>query len=45
MKFEIAVNTDLSQEFLEYIFDCWVAFVTNDLGLLPHELPMELVGV
>lgn len=44
MKFEISINANLNQETLEYIFDCWVAFVTNDLGLMPSELPMELVG-
>jgi hypothetical protein len=41
-KFEIEILTELSDELLEYIFDCWVAFVTNDLGLQPNELPITL---
>lgn len=41
-KFEIEILTDLSDELLVYIFDCWVAFVTNDLGLKPNELPITL---
>lgn len=42
MKFVIDINTPLSDEIKQYIFDCWVAFITNDLGLLPNQLPMTL---
>ena len=41
-KFIIEINTVLSEEILEYIFDCWLTFVVNDLGLKPNELPMLL---
>jgi hypothetical protein len=36
----IDVNIDLLAEELEYIFDCWVAFVTCDLGYKVQDLPM-----
>jgi hypothetical protein len=36
----IEINTEITQEVLEYIFDCWVTFVVGDLGLKPNELPM-----
>lgn len=42
-KFEIEILTELSEELAEYIFDCWTAFVTNDLGLKPNELPITLI--
>jgi len=42
-KFEIMILTELSPEFVEYIFDCWVKFVTEDLALRPCELPMTLI--
>lgn len=29
----IDITADLTPEQLEYIFDCWVTFVTQDLGL------------
>lgn len=41
-RFVIDINTPLSQEILEYIFDCWVSFVVGDLGLQPKDLPMIL---
>ena len=42
-KFEIEILTELSEELTEYIFDCWVKFVTEDLALKPCELPMTLI--
>lgn len=36
-KFEIEFSVPLTQELKEYIFDCWVAFVTEDLGLQPNQ--------
>lgn len=42
-KFEIMILTELSPEFVEYIFDCWAKFVTEDLALHPYELPMILI--
>lgn len=36
----IDINVDLLAEELEYIFDCWTAFVTCDLGLTMQDLPM-----
>lgn len=36
----IDINVELTDEVLEYIFDCWVAFVTCDLGYKVNELPM-----
>lgn len=39
---EIEINVELTKEQLEYIADCWVAFVTNDLGYQPADLPMFL---
>lgn len=39
---EISPEITLSPEDIEYIFDCWVTFVTEDLGYLPHQLLMML---
>lgn len=41
-KFIIDINVPLSDEITQYIFDCWITFITNDLGLLPTDLPMTL---
>ena len=32
IKLCIDITADCSPEQLEYIFDCWVTFVTQDLG-------------
>ena len=40
--FRIDINTELTDEQQQYIFDCWVAFVTNDLALMPADLMMYL---
>ena len=39
---EISPEITLSNEDIEYIFDCWVEFVTQDLGYLPNQLFMSL---
>lgn len=31
--FQIEILPQLSEEMIEYIFDCWVEFITQDLGL------------
>jgi hypothetical protein len=41
--FRIDINTNLPEEILQYIFDCWATFVVGDLGLIPSQLPMLLV--
>jgi hypothetical protein len=41
--FKIEINTNLPQELIEYIFDCWVTFVVGDLGLLPNQLPISYI--
>ena len=41
-KFIIDINVKLTDEITQYIFDCWIDFVTSDLGLLPADLPMTL---
>ena len=38
----IILNTPISAEILQYIADCWVEFVTADLGYKPNELIMVL---
>lgn len=38
--FEILVNTDLSDETIEFISDCWLQFVTCELNLNPSDLLM-----
>lgn len=41
---EIYVGRDISADIMEYIFDCWVTFVTSDLGYKVIDLPMYLNG-
>ena len=36
----IDVTAPITQEILEYIFDCWVTFVTQDLGWNANEAIM-----
>ena len=36
----VDINIELTDEILEDIFDCWVAFVTGDLGFQVNDLPM-----
>lgn len=38
--FIIPFNTPLTEWEIEYIQDCWVQFVTQDLGYTPAVLPM-----
>ena len=38
--FIIPFNTKLTEWEIEYIQDCWVQFVTQDLGYTPNVLPM-----
>lgn len=40
IKLSIDITADISEETLEYIFDCWVTFVTQDLGLQANEAIM-----
>lgn len=43
---QIDITVPLSDEQIEYIFDCWINFVTLDLGLQPNEAIMhEVEGV
>lgn len=39
---KIIVNTPISAEILQYIADCWIEFVTADLGYKPNDLIMVL---
>lgn len=41
--FRIDVNVELSEEIVQYIFDCWATFVVGDLDLLPNQLPMSYI--
>ena len=36
----IDITAPITQEILEYIFDCWITFVTQDLGLEAREAIM-----
>lgn len=36
----IDITANISATELEYIFDCWVTFVTQDLGLQANEAIM-----
>lgn len=40
----IVMNKELPAEMLYYIADCWIEFVTQDLGLEPCDLLMVLPG-
>ena len=40
LKLSIVITADCPQETLEYIFDCWVTFVTQDLGWEANEAIM-----
>lgn len=42
LEFHILINEDLTATEIEYIFDCWVVFVTQDLGKDPNSLIMYL---
>ena len=37
MNFKIIFEEPLTDELKEYLFDCWITFVTQDLGLLPSQ--------
>lgn len=39
---QIIVSKPISQEVAEYIADCWVTFVTQDLGYMPSDLQMVI---
>lgn len=39
---QIIVSKPISQEIAEYIADCWVTFVTQDLGYMPSDLQMVI---
>lgn len=39
---KILCSTNVSKELMFYIADCWVEFVTEDLGLQPSDLLMVL---
>lgn len=39
---QIIVSKPIPQEIAEYIADCWVTFVTQDLGYMPSDLQMVL---
>lgn len=43
-KIQIYIRTDITPEILYYIADCWIDFVTQDLGLKPCDLLMVLPG-
>lgn len=36
----IDITADITQEVLEYIFDCWTTFATQDLGLEANQAIM-----
>lgn len=40
IKLSIDITVELTPEQLEYIFDCWVTFVTQDLGLEANQAIM-----
>lgn len=40
LKLSIDITAECPQETLEYIFDCWVTFVTQDLGWEANEAIM-----
>ena len=40
IKLSIDITADCPPEILEYIFDCWVTFVTQDLGWNANEAIM-----
>ena len=42
MYFRIDIEKPLTNEQIEYIFDCWISFITNDLGFAPSDLPIYL---
>lgn len=42
-KLEIEINIPLTAWEIEYIFDCWVAFVTSDLGYKANDLQMVYI--
>lgn len=39
---QIIVSKPIPREIAEYIADCWVTFVTQDLGYKPSDLQMVL---
>lgn len=39
-KFVVEVGKDLPEEIVQYILDCWVTFVTQDLGYNVSDLLM-----
>lgn len=39
---KIDFNIDVPTAVVEYIVDCWVTFVTNDLGYTPKDLCMTI---
>lgn len=39
---KIDFNIDVPVAVVEYIVDCWVTFVTNDLGYTPKDLCMTI---
>ena len=41
---KIFLRTEIPPEVLYYIADCWVEFVTQDLGMKPCDLLMVLPG-
>lgn len=40
---QIEITRPITPEILEYIFDCWVAFVTQDLGFMVNEALMTQI--
>ena len=39
-KITITFNVTLTKELKEYIADCWITFITEDLGLKPCDAIM-----
>lgn len=43
-KFIIYIENDnISEEYIQYILDCWYTFLTGDLGLQPADAPIIYV--
>jgi hypothetical protein len=42
---QIEITCPITPEELQYIFDCWVTFITQDMGFLPSDaLMLQIEG-